>query len=272
MRIGIILSTYNSPEWLNKVLLGYEAQEDDNFEILIADDGSTSETATLVNAFSTRGCLRLQHIWHEDHGFRKTVILNKAIMQTDCDYLIFSDGDCIPRRDFVASHRKHASTGFFLSGGYFKLSMSASKAIDDRAIKSNKAFEYHYLREIGQPRTHKALKLTAKGPLADLLNVITPTSASWNGMNSSGWREDILDANGFDERMQYGGEDRELGERLSNKGIKGKGIRYSAVCIHLDHERGYVTKEAWEKNRRIRLNTRKHKLTRTSNGIRQDDI
>ena len=54
------------------------------------------------------------------------------------------------------------------------------------------------------------------------MNFITPAKATWNGMNSSGWRDDILFVNGFDERMQYGGEDREMGERMFNMGIRAK--------------------------------------------------
>lgn len=68
-----------------------------------------------------------------------------------------------------------------------------------------------------------------------------------NGHNASGWKEDIVAVNGLDERMQYGGQDRELGERLENYGIRGKQIRYSAIVVHLDHARGYVNKESWEK-------------------------
>ena len=83
---------------------------------------------------------------------------------------------------------------------------------------------------------------------------MTPTNASWNGHNASGWKKDIMAINGFDERMQYGGQDRELGERLFNYGIKSKQIRYSAICVHLDHPRSYKTKESIDKNLEIRKN------------------
>ena len=101
----------------------------------------------------------------------------------------------------------------------------------------------------------------------NLLNAMTPTKATWNGMNSSGWKDDILAANGFDERMQYGGEDRELGERLMNSGIKGKQIRYSAICLHLFHERSYATSESIQKNTNIRRQTKKNKRIKTDFGI-----
>src|SRR5690606_34665496 len=85
-----------------------------------------------------------------------------------------------------------------------------------------------------------------------------------------GWKEDVVRVNGFDERMQYGGQDRELGERLINSGIKSKQIRYSAICIHLDHPRGYKNEESIIKNRMIRETTRKNKKRWTDFGIKKE--
>lgn len=78
--------------------------------------------------------------------------------------------------------------------------------------------------------------------------------------------------NGFDERMQYGGQDREFGERLENYGIHGMQIRYSTVCLHLDHARGYKTKDSIQKNRNIRKHTRGAKVQWASLGIVKDEL
>ncbi len=100
-----------------------------------------------------------------------------------------------------------------------------------------------------------------------LLNTITTTRPTWNGHNASGWLTDILAANGFDERMQYGGQDREFGERLENSGIRGKQIRYSAICVHLEHPRAYKTADSIQKNLSIRKYTRHKNIKRTPYGI-----
>ena len=110
-------------------------------------------------------------------------------------------------------------------------------------------------------------KVDATGLLSTILNFLTPTTPSWNGHNASGWKTDILAVNGFDERMQYGGQDRELGERLINHGIKSKQIRYSTVCLHLDHPRGYATPESINKNRNIREETKQQNKNWTDFGI-----
>ena len=97
--------------------------------------------------------------------------------------------------------------------------------------------------------------------------MLTTTKATWNGHNSSGWKKDILAVNGFNEGMQSGGQARELGERLMNYGIKGKQIRYSAICIHLDHKRGYATIESISKNKKIRFETRSKRKVWTKSGV-----
>ncbi|MFK7899664.1 MAG: glycosyltransferase family 2 protein [Cyclobacteriaceae bacterium] len=269
MKVSIILSTYNMPQWLEKVLWGYEAQSYKDFEIIVADDGSTQETKSLLKRFERSSTLQIKHVWHPDNGFQKCIILNQAILACSSDYIIFSDGDCIPRHDFIATHVAYAEKGHFLSGGYFKLSMSISEQITKKDINSGNCFQKKWLLSNGLEKTSKLKKLTAQGLTANLMNKITPTTASWNGHNASGWKADFLHINGFNEEMQYGGEDREFGERLINNGIKPKQIRYSAIVVHLDHKRGYVKPAMIEKNNQIRQETKKNKTIKTSYGIRK---
>lgn len=268
-RIGVVITTYNSPVWLEKVLAGYAWQTDAEFEILVADDGSGPETKALIDTYKANSALTISHIWHEDEGFRKCTILNKVIAQTACDYLIFTDGDCIPRPDFVATHRKWARRGAFLSGGYIKLSTPVSEAITLDDIQQSRLFDANWLIEKGQPRSHKLWKLTRSKRLARWLNKLTPTKATWNGMNSSTWTKDLVAVNGFNEDMQYGGLDRELGERLWNYGHSSIQIRYHAICLHLDHPRGYAKPEIWAKNRAIRDEVKRTKRYWAENGIRK---
>ena len=268
LEISVIVSTYNAEEWLEKVLWGFETQTYQNFELIIADDGSGPKTKSLIDDLSQKLTYPIVHVWQEDEGFQKSRILNKALKACRGNYVVMTDGDCIPRPDFLQVHYDRRKPGHFLSGGYFMLPMTTSKAIQIGDITSSICFNPAWLKENGVPSSRKNLKLTATGKLADFLNWITPTKATWNGHNASGWLSDLLEANGFDERMQYGGQDRELGERLMNKGVKGIQIRYSAICIHLDHKRGYKTPESLRKNRAIRDETIRSKSTFTPYGIR----
>ncbi|HWL07947.1 MAG TPA: glycosyltransferase family 2 protein [Planctomicrobium sp.] len=269
MRIGVVITTYNSPNWLTRVLWGYEQQSHSDFETIIADDGSGTPTRDVIRHFQQRGRLNLRHVWHEDIGFRKTMILNKAIQETPCDYLIFTDGDCVPRHDLVETHARYAEPGHLLSAGYFKLTMDVSWKVDEDAISSGKAFQFRWLRAQGQPWSLRSLRCTQSSRLARFLDTVTTTRPTWNGANSSGWKSDLLAVNGFDERLRYGGLDRELGERLTNFGIRGKQIRYSAVCLHLDHKRSYDTPETWVFNNSIREAVRRDRIKWTPFGILQ---
>jgi glycosyltransferase involved in cell wall biosynthesis len=268
-KASLIVSTYNQQEWLEKVLWSCEVQSEPNFEIIIADDGSGKDTKEVIEKVRNGSDRRIKHVWHEDIGFRKTIILNKAIVESSSDYLIFTDGDCLLRNDFIETHLNKREKGYFLSGGYFKLPMSISKAINKQDIISGEFSTYKWLKKNGLKTSIKNLKISSTPLARRLLNAITPTGATWNGHNSSGWKEDIESVNGFDERMQYGGEDRELGERLFNKGLKSKQIRYSAICLHLDHERGYVKPEMIKNNLEIRAQTKKNRSVWAHFGIQK---
>ncbi|WP_296381635.1 glycosyltransferase family 2 protein [Winogradskyella sp.] len=264
---SVIISTYNNPKWLEKVLWSFDVQTYQNFEVVIADDGSNKETAELIDSIRLKVSFPIQHIWHEDNGFQKTIILNKATVASKGTYLVYTDGDCMARNDFLQVHINRREAGYFLSGGYFKLPMNISKLISEDDIKTQRCFDIDWLKKQGLKSSFKNNKITAKGLKQKLLNALTPTTATWNGHNASGYKTDVIAANGYDERMQYGGEDRELGERLFNAGLKAKQIRYSAICLHLDHERGYVKPEMIEKNLMIRATTKSEKLTKTVFGI-----
>ncbi|SZD73707.1 Chondroitin polymerase [Candidatus Ornithobacterium hominis] len=271
-QVSIIISTYNQPKWLEKVLWGYHVQSFGNFELIVADDGSGEQTRALISQIKPLLNYELKHVWHPDDGFQKTKILNKAILASAADYLIFSDGDCIPRKDFVETHINQRAEGRFLSGGYFKLPMETSQMIQKKDIFSQNCFDLNWLKNKGLKNSIKNLKLIKNKFALSIMNTITSTKPTWNGHNSSGWKKDILAANGFDERMQYGGEDRELGERLENAKIRGKQIRYKAICLHLDHARGYVNQKSWEINEEIRKRTRNQKITFSPFGVEKQSV
>lgn len=271
MKFAVILSTYNAPGRLQPTLAGYAAQTVQDFELIVADDGSTDATRDVIEAHSAGFNQPIKHVWHDDLGFRKCRILNQAMLATHADYLIFSDGDCIPRRDFVAQHARLARPGRFLSGGYLKLNERVSQRIRIDEVASGDALDARWLVAAGMQRTWKLQRLAMKPWQARCMDLITPTRASWNGHNASGWRRDLLRVNGFDERMQYWAQDREFGERLEHAGIKGLQIRYSAVCVHLHHDRPYKNEDSRVRNQSIRRATRAGRLTWTAHGIVKRD-
>lgn len=267
MRVSVIITTYNQPEQLEKVLWGYASQSAGGFELIVADDGSAVETSSTINRFCENSTLDVVHIRHEHRGFRKTEILNRAIVASAGEYLIFSDGDCIPRGDFVATHTRLASPGAFLSGGYLKLPREVSARIGIDDVRSGNATNAKWLRQQGWRPGKRALRLVRSSALATFLDRLTPTRRTWNGHNSSTWKSTLIAVNGFDMEMGYGGLDRALGERLMNAGIRGRQIRHRAPCLHLYHERPYDSRVSWERNYEVRDRIRANRETRAKVGI-----
>lgn len=270
MRVSVILSTYNQPEWLRKTLWGYARQTHQRFEVVVADDGSGADTAMVIDeARRDTTSPDLRHVWHEDRGYRKCVILNRAVVAAAGDYLIFSDADCIPRRDFVATHARLAEAGKFLSGGAVRLPRDLSQAITEVDVATARVFDPRWLTTRGfQPGRHR-LRLLKGTALPTLMDALSPTGATWNGNNASTWRAVVMNANGFEHELGYGGQDREFGERLANMGVTGKLARHRAVAVHLDHPRPYRTPESIRGNRHMRAEVRASGRVRALQGIDQ---
>ena len=268
MKLSLLFTTYNSPRWLQNVLWSVLEQEYPEFEGIIADDGSTPETAELIEAnrplFQAAG-IPLTHVWQRDDGFRKCRILNKALLHAQNEYIVFTDGDCVLRKDFLKVHADAAEPGHYLSGTYFKLPMRTSEAITRDDIVSQRCFDRNWLVEHGLEGHRGRLKLTRNSGLARVMNKTTTTACNLKGSNASAWKADLFAVGGMDERLCSGGQDRELGVRLQNHGIKARHVRFTAICLHLDHARGY-------RNDRTVRAIREHRLKVDREGISRTDF
>ena len=235
MKTAVIVTTYNRPDALAVVLEGYCGQSDPDFTLVVADDGSTQETATVVQEFARRGHLSLAHVWQEDRGFRAAAIRNRAVASTNADYIIFTDGDCVLLRDFVKAYRDLAEPGYFLGSNRVLL---------------GEAFTSRVLRErlpIHGWRWPDWASAWFRRDVNRLLPLMTlPDGAfrkrspdRWEGIktcNLSAWKRDLVCVNGLDESYEgWGLEDSDLVIRLLHAGIKHKTARFAAPVFHLWH-------------------------------------
>ena len=264
---SVIITTYKSDQALRHVLLGYRQQDASDFEVIVAEDGCHEGTRAVIEEMRHLLVQPIVHVTQPDRGFRKTRILNQAIRSARSDYLIFSDGDCIPRYDFVRQHLAAARQGRFVSGGTIRLPRDITARVSPQNIASGDVVSPKWLESQGMNLAQKWPWLHQRCWLSKIADMTTTTRPTFNGHNSSAWKQDVLAVNGFDERMRYGGLDRELGERLTNAGISGIQMRHRAICVHLDHERGYVSADAIRRNRQIRAKTRANKSAWTPYGI-----
>jgi glycosyltransferase involved in cell wall biosynthesis len=248
--LSVIVTTYNQPEFLHAVLAGYLAQRDADFEVIVADDGSTAETTQLVDAFRTQADFSLKHVWHEDSGFRAGAIRNRAIAAASGEYIVFTDGDCIPRSNFVTGHRSLAEHGCFLAGNRILLSQDFTRRIVAEQIPVHAWSALRLSKARGQGDVNRLLPLL-RLPLGHRLR--TRGGQRWAGArtcNLSAWRDDLLTVNGFDEAYSgWGLEDSDLALRLIHSGVQKKSGQFALPVLHLWHPEN--ARDDLERNRQM---------------------
>ena len=158
----IICSTYNNLKFLTIVLESLKYQTDQNFELIIADDGSRSDTSEYIKTYSEEVKFPVKHIWHEDNGWRKAKIHNKAIMSASNDHIIFIDGDCILGHNFVRDHRQiylREKDNFVLMGRRIELGQKISKGLDKNNYRVKlRLLNFDYLKDTFFGETHGGLR------------------------------------------------------------------------------------------------------------------
>lgn len=270
MRTGVVLSTFEWPEALELALWGYASQTLGDFTLIVADDGSGPRTARLIEEMRERTGMEIVHVWQPDRGFRKSAILNRAILAADdLDYLVFSDGDTIPHPRLVATHRRLARPRSYLAGGYVKLTRAVSEALTADDVRAGRATSLRHLRRLGLRPGRRALRFVRPAALGRLLDGLTPTSLRWHGNNASTWREHLVEVNGFDLDMGYGGQDAALGDRLENLGVRPVRIRHRAPAVHLHHERPWRDPEGMRRIAAARKRIRAEGEVRAARGLEQ---
>ena len=250
--ISVLLATYNWPQALKLCLESLATQSDTNFEIIIADDGSTQETKQLIEGIKPIHPISIQHLWQEDQGFRKTAILNQAIAAAHGDYLVFLDGDCIVQPDFVARHRALSQKGYLVTGSRVLLDESLTAQLLTWPSWDFKRFTEKLLsyRLSGGINKYWPLKIKlGNGSWRDYQKFV------WRrikGCNMACWKADAEAINGFDESMTgWGHEDADFVFRLQRHHIKRKSGSWSTEVLHLFHKIHDQTNAA-ENARRVR--------------------
>jgi glycosyltransferase involved in cell wall biosynthesis len=233
--ISVIVTTYNRPDALEAVLRSLARQTDKDFEVVVADDGSTAETSQLIEAWKAKFGQRLEHVWHDDRGFRAAEIRNRAILAARGAYCIFLDGDCIVRLDFVATHRRLAEPGWFVTGNRILLSDAlTAKVLREKLMPEAWRVDRWIAERLrGGVNRLSALLNLPLGPLRRL------RQRAWRGARSCNlaiWRSDLERVDGFDADFSgWGKEDSDIIVRLLHAGVHRKDGNFATGVIHLWH-------------------------------------
>ena len=233
----VILAFYNDLGLLRAVLDALETQYSGQFEVIVADDGSRPEVVTQLNALLPNYSFKTQHLWHADKGFRKTVILNQAVLAANTDYLIFMDADCIPQLHFVDDHLRDLVPGVCQAGR--RIDTFYEGLVQLIKTSPSRLFVNHWLQFLIWAIQGKARNIEKGIRLPNALAKQLPVGRSWSlvGCNFSVCKQDLLSINGFDERadVQWGAEDSDIDRRLLKAGLRIDNLRYQATMIHFDY-------------------------------------
>lgn len=254
---SLILTTYNWPAALELVLLSIMKQSVLPDEIIIGDDGSGEETKKVILKYQKNYAIPIIHVWHEDNGFQKTQILNKAIAQASSDYIIQIDGDIILHRHFVKNHLQMCEKDVYTVGSRVFLSEQASKKAQE-----TKNIEYSHFSKGNSNR----LNALYNPFFMKLFSYYDARIMKVRGCNMGMWRQDLVAINGYNEDMTgWGREDTEISARLTHSNKKKKHIKFGALGYHQHH--ALSSRSEFNKNHEIYSKTIEEKLTRCENGL-----
>jgi glycosyltransferase involved in cell wall biosynthesis len=233
--ISIIVTTYNREDALDAVLRSLARQSDTDFEVVVADDGSGPATAKLIGAWKTKISRRVEHVWHADRGFRAAEIRNRAIQAARGAYCIFLDGDCIVRPDFVATHRRLAKAGWFVTGNRILLSPELTARVLREKLTPETWSLTRWLSERWRGGVNR-LSALLHLPLGPLRRI---RQGAWRGARSCNlavWRSDLDRVDGFDADYNgWGKEDSDIIVRLLHAGVRRRDGVFATGVVHLWH-------------------------------------
>jgi len=254
---SLIISVYKNTDLLKAVLDSLKKQSLNDFEIIIAEDGESVEMKNFIETYTFSN--KYKHITHPDVGWRKNIIMNKAIRNASSDWLIFIDGDCVLHNRFIEMHLRFAQTNFILAGKRVKLDQKTSFELLSKETKIED-MQAQLIRNLIFPV--RKFKFNEEGIFISPENILRfiPYNRKQNklkGCNMAFSRQAITAINGFDEDyiLPAIGEDIDLTWRFVEAGYTLFSVRNMAVQYHLYH------KENWQ-NQDINAGIMKQKMAR----------
>jgi glycosyltransferase involved in cell wall biosynthesis len=227
---SVIMACYKDADIVERNLAAFVRQTSQDFEIVIADDGSPEDYRALLERWSPRFIHPIQHVRHEDRGFRKTRIQNRAVRVSRADRLIFIDADCLPHRHFVRNHLQYLEPEIALSG---RRTHVARQDIPSADHILNHGVGFGALRLLGLWLRGRA-KLIEHGVVLPISYEIPYRGLL--GCNFSIYKANLEKINGFNaEFVGPGWEDTDIDFRLQLVGVKIKTLRHKIVEYHVDH-------------------------------------
>jgi glycosyltransferase involved in cell wall biosynthesis len=225
--VALIISTYDQPDYLRRVLRAVSGQVAPPAEVLVADDGSDERAAGVFQEWAGAQSCRSEHLWQAHEGFRKGRILNEAIARARAEYLVFLDGDTVPHPLFISDHQRLARPERFVQGHRALIGRRAARHFGEGPFRRDR-----WQALLGGDLSGWKNAFRWPAPLRRLRRDLRGV----RGCNLAIWREHLAKVNGYNEEFTgWGREDSELIVRLLNNGVLRMDVRGWALCYHLWH-------------------------------------
>jgi len=257
------MSTYQRPQHLRRALESIALQEgvESKLELVITDDGSTDETAQVVEQFARTVPFRVGFTTHPHTTFRLSRCRNEGAKASTAPYLLFLDGDCILPRDHVRVHLARRKKGTVMAGDCCRLDQASSERVTSEVIRSGE-----FQAWAPQSETRRLRKLDVSASFYRLIR--HPTKPKLFGNNVGIWRSDFELVNGYDENFQgWGCEDDDLRNRLRKAGVQIECILRWTQTYHLWHRTEDSQPAFWKEGNNVPYLLRRGRLTRCRNGL-----
>lgn len=284
MRIALIVSYYNRPDLLDLSLHSVSLQTRKPDQIILCDDGSEKRPffcpprfiyehgaldteaieallkpgaiieVTNIRKFAPQPEPYMPDIYlrQPHNGFGKQRLLNKAILETDCDYLLVLDQDCVLSPGFISIHEKIAKRDQYVCAMYSSLTREQNSLVTKEAMNDGSLWQTIKTRYEGEPHI-------------------------WCGAGSAVWKTDALRVNGFCTDFGWAGGDFNFGLRLAKLGLSWDHFCRYGRYLHLWHEKPWAEdKSDWRAGDRKTANDLARLWAEegpvTKNGIAEQDM
>lgn len=262
MGITIIISYYKALDNLKVILYALNYQSNNNFEVIISEDDNNPETISFLEESKPTYNFPILHVHQkEDVGFRKNVMMNRAIKTATTDWLVFIDGDCIPHKHFVESYINNFQEGYFFAGRRVMLGKKISKKLS----------ETFSLKLLGLISLIFSDSTKVKEGIYNPKFRLAIKNRGLKGCNWGVNKQHMLDINGFDEDYVQPcvGEDTDVAWRLERNGFAKKSIKNRAIVYHIYHPRSWSMDSLYH-NREVMKKKMEAGKVKCLNGIEKD--
>lgn len=122
--VSVIIPAYNYADFIAEAIDSALQQSHNNIEVIIIDDGSTDNTASIVSSLAKNDA-RIFYIYQYNQGL--SAARNTGIKNATGEFLVFLDADDVMHAEKIAAHLEHfsqqptvdisyGSSRYFLSG------------------------------------------------------------------------------------------------------------------------------------------------------------